>query len=92
MDADAELNLVGGARCCLGAERILHRHGASEHIDSAGKIGDDTVAGGVEDATAMLGDQPVHYRARCLETGNRAGFVRRPQPAVTGDVGGEDRC
>ena len=39
----------------------------------------------------MRRDQPVHDFAAGFEPGKRAGLVQPHQPAVAGDVGGEDR-
>jgi hypothetical protein len=60
-------------------------------IDRAGEIGDDAVAGGVEDPAAMPGDQPVDDRAGRLQPSHRPRLVRAHQPAVAGDVGRENR-
>jgi hypothetical protein len=60
-------------------------------VDRAGEIGDDAVAGGVENAPAMRRDQPVDDDPAGLQPGERANLVVRHQPAVTGDVGGENR-
>jgi hypothetical protein len=60
MDADAELHrLVGGAGGILCRDRRLDRDRTRRRIDRTGEVGDDAVAGGVEDAPAMLADQPV---------------------------------
>jgi hypothetical protein len=37
------------------------------------------------------GDQPIDDGAARLQPGERANFVTRHQPAVAGDVGGENR-
>ena len=92
MDADAEPHgfALGHARIFLG-QSLLHRDRALHGIDGTDEIGDDAVAGGVEDPPAMRRDQPVHDFAAGLEPGERAGLVQPHQPAVAGDVGGEDR-
>jgi hypothetical protein len=69
----------------------LDCNSALHGIDRARKIGDDAVAGSVEDPPAMAGDQSVHHRAAGLEPDERPGLVQPHQPAVAGDVGGEDR-
>jgi hypothetical protein len=52
---------------------------------------DDAVAGGVEDAAPVRRDQLIDDGATCLRLGERAGFIPRHQPAIAGNVGGEDR-
>jgi hypothetical protein len=92
MHADAELHqLVGGAARILCGDRGLHRDRALHRIDRAGEIGDDAVAGGVEDAATVRTDQPVNDDAACLQPGERADLIPRHQPAVAGNVSGEDR-
>jgi hypothetical protein len=61
-------------------------------INRAGEVGNDAVTGGVEDAAAMRRDEPVHDHAARLKPVERANLVMRHQPAVTGNVSGEDRC
>jgi hypothetical protein len=91
MDADAVLHrLVGRTTGILGSNRPLHRHGALHGIDRAGEVGDDAVAGGVEDAAPMRRDQLIDDGAASLQPGERADLVARHQPAVAGNVGGED--
>ena len=92
MHADAELHrLVAGAACILCRYRSLYRDRTLHGIDRAGEVGDDAVAGGVEDAAPMRRDQLVNDGAAGLQPGERADFVARHQPTVAGHVGGEDR-
>ncbi len=92
MHANAQLHrLVDGTARVLRGGRGLHRDGALHGIDRAGKVGDDAVAGGVEDPTTMRRDQFVDDGAACLQPGERADLVARHQSAVAGNVGGEDR-
>ncbi len=92
MDADAQPHrLVAVAAGIVRGDRGLHRNGALHGIDRAGEISDDAVAGGVEDPAAMRGDQPIDNGSARLQTGERADFIVRHQPAVAGDVGGENR-
>ena len=91
MHADAELHgLVGGSARIL--YRGLHRDRALHGVDRAGEVGDDAVAGGVEDAAPVRRDQPVDDHAACLQPAERGNLVMRHQPAVAGNVGGENRC
>jgi len=68
MDADAEPHgfALGHARIFRG-QSLLHRDGALHGIDGTGEIGDDAVAGGVEDPPAICRDQPVHDFAARFE-------------------------
>ena len=92
MHADAELHrFVGGTPGILCGDRGLHRDRALHGIDRAGEVGDDAVAGGVEDAAPVRRDQLVDDDAARLQPGERADLVARHQPAVAGNVGGEDR-
>ena len=87
-------NCIGSSAVPLGIlcrDRRLHRDRALHGIDRAGEVGDDAVAGGVEDAATMRRDQPVDDGAASLQPGERADLVARHQPAVAGNVGGEDR-
>ena len=91
MNTDAEPHLLSGqAAGVFLSDCLLHRDGAFDGIDGAGKIGDNAVAGGVEDAAVMDPDQLVKDRAVGLQLAQRADFVDAHQPAVFGDVGGKD--
>jgi hypothetical protein len=92
MHADAELHrFVGGMSRILCGDRSLCRDGALEGIDRAGEIGDDAIASGIEDAAPVRRDQPVDDDAARLQPSQRADLVARHQPAVAGNVCGEDR-
>ena len=92
MHADAELHRLRVVEVgIIGRNGGLHRDGALHGIDRAGEVGDDAVAGGVEDAAPVRRDQLIDDGAACLEPGERADLVTRHQPAVAGNVGGEDR-
>src|SRR4051794_7032825 len=92
MHANAQLHLlVDGTARILCRYRSLHRDGTLHGIDRAGEVSDHAVPGGVEDAATMRRDQLVDDGAASLQSGERAEFVVRHQPAIPGDVGGEDR-
>ena len=58
MDADAELEPAVGRELVVGlGEPLLRRHGALDGIHGAGELGQQAVAGGVGDPTAMAGDE-----------------------------------
>ena len=76
MDADAELHRLGRAALrVVPRHRRLDRDRTRRRIDRTGEIGDDAVAGGVEDAPAMLGDQPVDQFPAGFQPGEGAGLV-----------------
>src|ERR1700733_2586892 len=83
--------LVGANTRILRGNRCLHRDRASHGIDRAGEIGDDTVPSGVEDAAPMRRDQVVDNGPVGFQPRKRANLVAPHQPAVAGNVGGEDR-
>src|SRR5439155_5766173 len=92
MDANAELHrLVDGSCRVLRGDRALYRDRALHGIDRAGEVGDDAVAGGVEDPAPMRLDQTIDDDAARLQPGERVDLVARHQPAVAGNVGGKDR-
>src|SRR5215469_9799134 len=91
MDADAEAHLLAGssARVLIG-NCLLDGNGALDRVDRTGKIRHYAVAGGIEDAPVMGGDQPVENRPVSLQPPQGADFVKTHQPAILGDVGRED--
>jgi hypothetical protein len=92
MHADAEAHrLVPSAAGAFGCDSVLRRHRARDGVNRAGEIGDHAVARRVEDPAAVGCDQPVDDGPTGLESGKRADFVLRHQPAVAGNVGREDR-
>ena len=91
MDADAEPHLFfGRAVGVLAGERLLHRDRAFDGIGGAGKIGDDAIACGVEDAAVVDRNELVEDRPVGLQPTQRADLVDAHQPAVFGDIGGKD--
>ncbi len=91
MDADAEPHVLAGrAALVLLFDGVLDRDGAFDGIDRTRKIGDKTVAGGIEDPAAMRGDQSTEDGPVGLQPPQRADLVQPHQPAVLGDVGRED--
>src|ERR1700733_6851553 len=83
--------LVGANTRILRGNRCLHRDRASHGIDRAGEIGDDTVPSGVENAAPMRCDKSVDNGPVRFQPSKRANLVAPHQPAVAGNVGGEDR-
>ncbi len=92
MHADAELHrLICRLLRVLGCDRGLYCDRTLHGIDRAGEVSDNAVAGDIEDAATMRRDQSIDDGATCLKPGERTDLVPRHQPAVAGDVGGEDR-
>jgi hypothetical protein len=85
IDADAQhdppllrLIAVCGGHALLELDRALHG------VNSAGELHQHAIAGDLEDASAMLGNQgPQHLLAADLEGSQRAGFVDLHQAAKT---------
>ena len=76
---------VGGRHTLLQIDRALNG------IDGAGELDQYTVAGDLEDATAMFGNQRFqNIMAPRLEDSQCAGFVSLHQPAVAHYIGSKD--
>jgi hypothetical protein len=72
--------------------RLLHRDGAAHRVDDAGKFHQHSVAGGLDDAAAVLGDLRIEELAALrFEAFERAFRVCAPQPRIPRHIGGEDR-
>jgi hypothetical protein len=54
---------------------VLHRDRALHRVHGAGEIGDETVAGRVEDPTAVRGDQTIGDYRVCSEGAQGANLV-----------------
>ena len=67
MHADAELHRLAPHARVLHRDRRLHCDGTLHGVDRAGEVGDDAVAGGVEDAAPVRRDQIVDDRAAGLQ-------------------------
>jgi hypothetical protein len=78
IDADAQLDAVVGPdiRVPLG-HRLLHRNRAVHRIDDAGKLHQQAVAGGLDDAAPMFGDLRIDELAvQRFEAFERAILIR----------------
>ena len=92
MHADAEAHLlIRRLLAILRAERPLHIYGALDRVHDARKLGEHAIPRRVEDAAAMLSDQPVNDLAVRRERAQRADFVDAHEATVALDIGGEDR-
>jgi hypothetical protein len=66
----------------------LHLDRTARRIDDAGKLDQEAVAGGFDDAATMLGDFGIaEFPANLPQRRERALFVLAHQPRITGDVG-----
>ncbi len=83
--------LLGDVRLPL-AHCALDLDCASDGIDDAGKLHQQTVARGLDDASVVLGDLGVNQLgAMGLLALNRPGLVCLHEPAIADHIGGEDR-
>jgi hypothetical protein len=91
VDADAEQHPT-----MLGHFLVAHRHNvldldcALSRADHAGELGEDAIAGRVDDAAAMAAHQRQDHGLMALEVADRAGLVLAHETAVAGDVGGKN--
>ena len=94
IDADAQLEaLVGGNSARLLGEGPLQRDSAGHRVEGAGELGEEPVAGGLDDAPAMRGDAGVEHRGlQRLEAGQRALLVSAHEAAVADQIGSQDGC
>ncbi len=64
---------------------------AGDRFDDARELDQNAVAGGLDDAALVLGNLRVDQLAAMgAQPRQRAGLVLAHQPAVAGDIGGED--
>jgi hypothetical protein len=71
---------------------LLHHDGTAHGIDNRCELDQHAVAGGLEDASAVLVDQRIdQFTPMALENGERPFLVRAHQPRIADDIGAEDR-
>jgi hypothetical protein len=71
---------------------MLHRDGAARRIDDHGKLHQQAVAGGLDDAAVVLGDLRIdELAAQRFEALERALLVRPHQARIPRHIGGKDR-
>jgi hypothetical protein len=92
IDADTQLDAI--VRLDAGVPRghpLLHFDRAAHRIDDAGKFHQHAVAGGLDNAAAVLGDLRIEeLAAQRFEAFVRAFLVRPHQPRIPRDISGED--
>jgi hypothetical protein len=93
IDADAQLNAVVRRDAAVPVgHRLLHLDRATHRIDGAGKLHQQAVASGLDDAAMVLGDLWIEeFAAQRFEAFERALLIRPHQPRIPRHIGGEDR-
>jgi hypothetical protein len=82
---------VWGRSGIAPGHRTLDLNGRGDGVHGAGELDEDAVAGELDDATAIRRECGIDdLLAQGLDRAQRADFVRAHEPAVAGDVGGED--
>jgi hypothetical protein len=94
MDSDAKANLPAFFDILIArGHSVLHGNSTSHGIHSARELEQQTIAGGVGDAAAMLFDQPIdQVLAMSAQRTKRTFLVLADQTGVASDVSGHDRC
>ena len=92
IDADAKADPLGLRPVGVSVRHSLLNHdGAAHGVDDRDELDQNAVAGGLEDAAAVLGDQRIDEFAPIAFENNEGSFlVRAHQPRIPGDVGAED--
>src|SRR6516225_402695 len=88
IDAHAKFD-VPLCRCrgVTGEHLPLHLDRTAHRIDDAGELGEEAVAGRLDDATPMLGDFGIaQFTANRSQRRERALFVLAHQPRIAGDI------
>ena len=70
-----------------GGHFALHLDRTAHRVDDAGELDQQAVAGGLDDATPMLGDFGIaEFTANRTQRRERALFVLAHQPRIAGDI------
>jgi hypothetical protein len=93
VDADTKFDSLGFRHIDIAVRHpALDLDRATHRIDRAGKLDQYAVAGGLDDAAAMLGDFRIEQRLPArFQSGQGAFFVASHQAAVAGDARRENR-
>jgi hypothetical protein len=94
IDTDSEFDAVFDGHIEIPLVHcVLHIVRAAHGVDDARKLDQETVACGLDDAPAVLGNLGVHYLfAVCLETREGALLVGIHQSRVARHISCDDRC
>ena len=92
MEADTKVHpLVVRDRGIAFGHTSLDRDRAGKRLDHTRKLRQQTVAGGFDDATLVFGDLRIdELAAMGSQPRQRTGLIMAHQPAISGDIGGED--
>jgi hypothetical protein len=93
VDADAEADALAVRQIGVAIlHPLLHNDGAAHGIDDRGELDQHAVAGGLEDASAVLVDQRIdQFTPMSLENGKGLFLVRAHQPRIADDIRAQDR-
>ena len=90
-DAKADASVVGETLVAI-EHAALHFGGTAHRVDNAGELGQEAVAGGLDDAPLMLADFRIDQLAAMrLQAIERAFLVGADQTRIARHVGGKDR-
>jgi hypothetical protein len=91
MDPDAEFHPLGFGQTAVVAGDLLRLDRALHGLHDAGKLGDDGVTPGVDDAPVVALDQRSHGIAVTTQRRERTRFVGLHEAGVPLDVGAQKR-
>jgi hypothetical protein len=93
IDADAKAHAAPFFNAGIALRhRPLDCHGALGCVHDAAELREDPIAGGVNDAAAVLCNHGEYDGLMRLEVANRAGFIGTHEGAVASDVRRKNRC
>jgi hypothetical protein len=92
IDTDAKLQVTFGGQFLRIEKTALDFHRAADGLNSAWKLGDETIAGTAEDAAAMVIHQFGNPPPAKVERAKRVLFVERCEATEAGDIGRKDGC
>jgi hypothetical protein len=93
-EVDADAPVHSAIVCNPGTalrRQLLQRDRALEGADHRAKLDQDTIAGSLDDASAMLGHERISGSMVLAECPRRASLIRTHQTAIAGHIGGQDR-
>ena len=92
IDADAKRDPLLWIDLCVASRHpALDLDGATQRVDHARELSQQTIASGLDDPSAVFLDLRIQQVApKNLQPGERALFIRAHKPAVAGDVGSKN--
>ena len=93
MDADAEFDAALGRHAGVALDHaVLHLDCAPHRVDHAAELDEGSVSGAFHHASGVHSDRRINeVAAERPQPRERPIFVRASQPAVSDDIGGQDR-